>query len=164
MICRTQSLFLSALAAALLCLSTGSAGAYDGENWTMGGQWMSFHYEEPGVMKEDGNLFGVKFDHWARYDGWDLLSSIELVFGTVHYDGAVILENGNTVPIQLDSDDIIFNTRTHATWWFEEPVTNDMRLGAYAGLGPEGALRLAVFATHTEPMIRQLLDELRRLV
>jgi len=35
---------------------------------------------------------------------------------------------------------------------------------SYSGLGPEGALRLAVFATHTEAMIKQLLDELRRLV
>ncbi len=34
----------------------------------------------------------------------------------------------------------------------------------YAGLGPEGALRLAVFATHTEGMIARLVDELRRLV
>ena len=34
----------------------------------------------------------------------------------------------------------------------------------YAGLGPQGALRLAVFATHTEAMIGQLLDELQRLV
>ncbi|HUT09429.1 MAG TPA: pyridoxal phosphate-dependent aminotransferase family protein [Thermoguttaceae bacterium] len=37
-------------------------------------------------------------------------------------------------------------------------------MAAYSGLGPEGALRLAVFATHTEEMIGQLLDELRRLV
>ena len=37
-------------------------------------------------------------------------------------------------------------------------------LPAYSGLGPEGALRLAVFATHTEAMIRRLLDELGRLV
>ena len=35
---------------------------------------------------------------------------------------------------------------------------------AYSGLGPEGALRLAVFATHTEAMIEQLLDELSRLL
>jgi 7-keto-8-aminopelargonate synthetase-like enzyme len=34
---------------------------------------------------------------------------------------------------------------------------------AYAGLGAEGGLRIAVFATHTEAMIGQLLDELRRL-
>jgi len=37
-------------------------------------------------------------------------------------------------------------------------------MAAYAGLGPEGALRLAVFATHTDEMIEQLLDELRKLV
>jgi glycine C-acetyltransferase/8-amino-7-oxononanoate synthase len=37
-------------------------------------------------------------------------------------------------------------------------------MAAYCGLGPEGGLRIAVFATHTEPMIQQLLDELRRLV
>jgi 8-amino-7-oxononanoate synthase len=35
---------------------------------------------------------------------------------------------------------------------------------SYSGLGPAGALRLAVFATHTEAMIRQLLDELARLL
>jgi 7-keto-8-aminopelargonate synthetase-like enzyme len=37
-------------------------------------------------------------------------------------------------------------------------------MSAYSGLGPEGALRLAVFATHTEAMIGQLLDALARLV
>jgi 7-keto-8-aminopelargonate synthetase-like enzyme len=37
-------------------------------------------------------------------------------------------------------------------------------MAAYAGLGPEGGLRIAVFATHTAAMIRRLLDELRRLV
>lgn len=37
-------------------------------------------------------------------------------------------------------------------------------LPTYAGLGPEGALRLAVFATHTEAMIDRLLDELERVV
>lgn len=34
----------------------------------------------------------------------------------------------------------------------------------YAGLGPEGALRLAVFATHTPEMIGRLLEELKGLV
>ncbi len=37
-------------------------------------------------------------------------------------------------------------------------------MAAYSGLGTEGGLRIAVFATHTEAMIQQLLDELRRLV
>jgi 8-amino-7-oxononanoate synthase len=37
-------------------------------------------------------------------------------------------------------------------------------MAAYSGLGAEGALRIAVFATHTEEMIRRFLDELRRLV
>jgi 7-keto-8-aminopelargonate synthetase-like enzyme len=37
-------------------------------------------------------------------------------------------------------------------------------MAAYCGLGPEGGLRIAVFATHTEAMIQQLLDELKRLV
>ncbi len=37
-------------------------------------------------------------------------------------------------------------------------------LPAYSGLGTEGGLRIAVFATHTDSMIEQLLDELRRLV
>jgi 8-amino-7-oxononanoate synthase len=37
-------------------------------------------------------------------------------------------------------------------------------MAAYSGLGPEGGLRLAVFATHTEVMIGQLLHELQRLV
>jgi len=36
-------------------------------------------------------------------------------------------------------------------------------MAAYAGLGAEGGLRIAVFATHTEAMIQQLLDELKRL-
>jgi len=34
-------------------------------------------------------------------------------------------------------------------------------IAAYAGLGAGGGLRIAVFATHAEAMIRRLLDELR---
>ena len=37
-------------------------------------------------------------------------------------------------------------------------------MAAYSGLGPEGGLRIAVFATHTADMIGRLLDELKRLV
>jgi 8-amino-7-oxononanoate synthase len=37
-------------------------------------------------------------------------------------------------------------------------------MAKYAGLGPEGALRLAVFANHTAAMIEELLDQLQRLV
>jgi 8-amino-7-oxononanoate synthase len=37
-------------------------------------------------------------------------------------------------------------------------------IGAYSGLAEAGGLRIAAFATHTEPMIRQLLDELRQLL
>jgi 8-amino-7-oxononanoate synthase len=36
-------------------------------------------------------------------------------------------------------------------------------MAAYSGLGPAGGLRIAVFATHTEAMIGQLLDELGKL-
>ncbi len=37
-------------------------------------------------------------------------------------------------------------------------------MATYSGLGPDGALRIAVFATHTGAMIDQLLDRLRQLV
>ena len=37
-------------------------------------------------------------------------------------------------------------------------------MAAYSGLGPEGALRVAVFATHTDEMIQQLLDALRETI
>jgi 8-amino-7-oxononanoate synthase len=37
-------------------------------------------------------------------------------------------------------------------------------MAAYSGLGAVGALRIAVFATHTEAMIDRLLDELKSLV
>ncbi|NUQ64893.1 MAG: aminotransferase class I/II-fold pyridoxal phosphate-dependent enzyme [Pirellulales bacterium] len=37
-------------------------------------------------------------------------------------------------------------------------------MAAYSGLGPEGALRLAVFADHSGEMIEQLLDALARLL
>jgi 7-keto-8-aminopelargonate synthetase-like enzyme len=35
---------------------------------------------------------------------------------------------------------------------------------AYSGAGPEGMLRIAVFATHTFEMLDRLLTELRRVV
>jgi 7-keto-8-aminopelargonate synthetase-like enzyme len=37
-------------------------------------------------------------------------------------------------------------------------------MAAYSGLGPKGALRIAVFATHTPAMIGRLLEELGRIV
>lgn len=37
-------------------------------------------------------------------------------------------------------------------------------MASYSGLGPEGALRIAIFSTHTEAMIGRLLDELRSVV
>jgi 7-keto-8-aminopelargonate synthetase-like enzyme len=37
-------------------------------------------------------------------------------------------------------------------------------MAAYAGLPPGGAMRLAVFATHTDPMIERLIDTLRQLL
>ena len=37
-------------------------------------------------------------------------------------------------------------------------------MAKYSGLGPEGALRLAVFATHTKQQIDRLLDEFARLL
>ena len=37
-------------------------------------------------------------------------------------------------------------------------------MAAYAGLGSEGALRVAVFSTHTGEMIERLLEELRKVV
>ncbi len=35
-------------------------------------------------------------------------------------------------------------------------------MSSYAGLKPQGALRIAIFATHTEEMIERLIEELRR--
>ena len=37
-------------------------------------------------------------------------------------------------------------------------------MAAYSALGPEGGLRLAVFATHTEKMIGRLLKDLSEVV
>ena len=37
-------------------------------------------------------------------------------------------------------------------------------VSGYSGVGPEGVLRIAVFATHTAAMIHQLLDELHRVL
>jgi glycine C-acetyltransferase/8-amino-7-oxononanoate synthase len=37
-------------------------------------------------------------------------------------------------------------------------------MAAYSGLGSEGALRLAVFATHTAEMIEELIDKLKGLL
>ena len=37
-------------------------------------------------------------------------------------------------------------------------------VGSYSGLPPEGVLRFAVFATHTETQLDRLLDELRSVL
>jgi 7-keto-8-aminopelargonate synthetase-like enzyme len=37
-------------------------------------------------------------------------------------------------------------------------------VASYSGVAPQGLLRIAVFASHTRPMLRQLVDELGRLL
>ncbi len=114
--------------------ANGPADAFFMSSWTLGPQISSFHYEEPGLMEEDGVLYGVVFsttrfeqttesrDKLVRFEGG-------VAVGQMDYDGQLL----NGTPYSADGiDDLLANARL--LWgcvWHDQVCSNQV----YAGLG-----------------------------
>lgn len=112
----------------------GPVDALFASGWSIGPEISSFHYEEPGVMEEDGFLYGVVFaatsfskasvsrDTVLRFEGG-------LAAGSVDYDGALM----DGTPYTIDGNtDVLANVR--GLWgclWHDSKSSNHV----YAGLG-----------------------------
>ncbi len=91
---------------------------------------VSFHYKEPGAMREDGTLYGMYHDYSNYHSNWLYRITTSLSGGTLFYDGMLM----DGTPFETDTQDVIFNTRflagpVHAV------VEDDAEIIPFLGLG-----------------------------
>jgi len=112
----------------------GPADAFFMTSWTVGPQISSFHYEEPGLMEEDGVLYGVVFSTTSflrASESRDMLLRFEggIAAGEVDYDGELM----DGTPYKADGNkDVLANVRL--LWgcvWHDQVCSNQV----YGGLG-----------------------------
>lgn len=114
--------------------ANGPADVFFLSNWTLGPQISSFHYEEPGLMEEDGVLYGVVFSATRFYratESRDTLLRFEgsIAAGRVDYDGQLM----DGTPYKADGNkDVLANARLLWGWvWHDDLYSNQV----YTGLG-----------------------------
>ncbi len=111
----------------LLCcfLSARNAPAGVSGVFEIGPELSSFHYREPGPMREDGLLYGGFANFTAAFNSnlvWNL--DLTLAAGTLRYDGQTM----DGEPVAVDTPDWLADLRT-ALGWRWAPLT------PFAGLG-----------------------------
>ncbi len=81
-------------------------------HWAIAPEVSWFHYEEPGLMEEEGTLYGVSASYTRYYDAVfsDRILRLEggLAVGEVDYDGG--LQDGTPYTIE-GNDDMLINAR-----------------------------------------------------
>lgn len=102
--------------------------------WSVGPDLQFLRYEEPGAMKEEGVLFGVRGAVWRDEEiglRWALKGS--LAAGTLRYKGTVEnLVTGESVPAEVDTPNTVFA----ATITVGKPLSaGAARLVPYIGAG-----------------------------
>lgn len=101
--------------------------------WGVAPEFSWFHYEEPGVMEEEGTLYGVAISYTSYYrkEFEDRLFRFEggVAAGEVDYDGALMDGTPYTVS---GNDDIMVNARA---LWGPMWQTTDRATQLYLGLG-----------------------------
>jgi hypothetical protein len=100
----------------------------------LGIECISLHYKEPGIMTEDGLLYGMLLAHEFDLEGVPVRSSFSLAYGKVQYKGGRSLESGGFLPVQLKSANTLLNMRATALWR-HQPEGMQTTLIPYAGLG-----------------------------
>jgi hypothetical protein len=113
-----------AAAAGLMLLGAGSSSAEPVQRWELGAELSSIAYEEPGVMKEDGVMYGI-VGSWTNYHDRAMVR----VEGRFSY-GQVDYENSGTLD---DIDDFMLEFRMLGGR--ELSVLKPAVVMAYAGFG-----------------------------
>ena len=138
---RWQVYGLRVLTGFLLCVGAAE-GATDEQKlvemlvasrWSLGPEVSSFHYDEPGIMEEDGTLFGVSaaYTRYLKGEYETALFRLEGGFsaGEADYDGALM----NGTPHRMyGNDEYLLNVRAlYGPVWRDGMRTNHL----YFGLG-----------------------------
>jgi hypothetical protein len=90
-------------------------------------EWISFHYEEAGFMREDGFLYGTYATYTSHRGRLLNRSTVLCAFGTVRYDGALT----DNTPWQADSDDTLVDVRFTSGY---RNGTNSTTVTPYTGI------------------------------
>lgn len=114
----------------------GQASAKLGEklftpHWAIAPEISSFHYDEPGIMEEDGTLYGLAVSYMRYYEGQFEARLLRLEggisVGEVDYDGALM----DGTPYRINgNDDLLANLRV--LWgplWEADTWANHVYLG-----------------------------------
>ncbi|MEI6971050.1 MAG: hypothetical protein WCL44_05980 [bacterium] len=101
--------------AAGCCLCTALHSAFAAARITgeAGAEYVSFHYDEPGVMREDGPMFGVFGRARLEYRVATVRVEGSLDAGEIRYKGWLIdSETGDPIrPMELDTPNAVLNLR-----------------------------------------------------
>jgi hypothetical protein len=106
--------------------------------WEIGPEVSHFHYEEPGLMKEDGWLYGLTAAY--THNSGSALFRIEGAFsyGLVDYEGGIQdLETGEVTPYTMEGNrDFLFGLRL--LWGAQWTMGSDWYSQFLLGLGYRG--------------------------
>ncbi len=100
--------------------------------WELAPEISVFQYEEPGLMKNDGILYGVAGAYTRYHDNRLFRVEGEFALGTVDYEGS--LADGTPYTME-DNRDYLLNVRL---FWGRQRETKDWDHRFYAGLGYRG--------------------------
>ncbi len=107
-----------------MLLGVGSSFAKPVRTWELGAELSGIVYEEPGVMKEDGVMYGIAGAWTNRHDRSMTRFEGKLSYGQVDYENSGTLDN---------IDDFMFEFRMLGGK--DLPVSKSTVVTAYAGLG-----------------------------
>ncbi len=125
-----------------VCILLGAAGDPNAKgaaediltapHWEIAPEISVFQYKEPGLMKNDGILYGLA-GAYTHYHGHELMRvEGEFALGTVDYEGS--LSDGTPYTME-NSHDYLLNVRL---FWGREWETENWDHRFYAGLGYRG--------------------------
>lgn len=102
--------------------------------WSWWGELEVINYDEPGVMQEEGLLYGIAAAVEQDIDTlWSWRLEASWVYGDIEYDGATVnLVTGEEVPAKVDTPNTILNARLLAARRMEYEGRS---FRPYAGVG-----------------------------
>ncbi|MEE8423949.1 MAG: hypothetical protein V3S49_05355, partial [Thermodesulfobacteriota bacterium] len=114
----------------VVAFANNSSSKLSREGFKLGFDAVSFNYEEPGLMEDDGTLYGL-FASYSIHGADRLMGEISLnyIWGSLTYDGATW---GGT-PVKADTDDWIVEWR--ALIGYDYKLKNSAIITPFSGYG-----------------------------
>ncbi len=115
--------------------ANNSSSKLSREGFKLGFDAVSFNYEEPGLMEEDGTLYGL-YANYSVHGADRLMGEISLnyVWGSLTYDGAIVdLITFEETPVKEETDDWIVEARVLVGYDYK--LKNSAIITPFSGYG-----------------------------